>query len=418
MLALPIGKVNILLRSCMPPIDSPKLMSELAPSGFVARISFGYFAMALSHGVMLSFFPQWLAAQGYSAAIVGTILSAQLAVRTLTVPVISSLADNAKERAYVGMALAAISLMLSFGYLVPQNFWLTLLVSLLIVPSWGGLSPLLDSFALSGQRRFKSDYARMRVWASIAFLSAGTVTGYATGAFGIGIVPWLATGCFAIMLGSQFLLPKLGPVRNKQGKLDFGFGGANSSLKRYLPVALASGLIIGSHGYFYAFASIHYASIGHSQGNIGLLWAFSVVCEVVLFFYSKRFIQRFAPETLMLIGGAGALLRWLVMPFAQYFTPSRLVADFALQALHALSFALTYLATQRAISDNFKDSETGKALGLTFFMSGLVFSVTTLISGPLYQHFAIKGIFAMGGFVAIGLLILSGTLLRKNRLRL
>jgi MFS transporter, PPP family, 3-phenylpropionic acid transporter len=307
-------------------------------------------------------------------------------------------------------------LLISSGYLVPQTFWLTLLVSLLIVPSWGGLGPLLDSFALSGQRRYKFDYARMRVWASISFFSAGIITGYATGAFGIGVVPWLATGCFAVMLGSQFLLPKLGPVRNKQGKLDFGFGGASVALKRYAPMALASGLIIGSHGYFYAFASIHYASVGHSQGEIGLLWAFSVICEVVLFFYSKRFIQGFASEYLMIIGGAGALMRWSVMPYAQYFSPSPLLADFSLQALHALSFALTYLATQRAISENFKESETGKALGLTFFMSGIVFSVTTLISGPLYQNFAINGIFAMGGFVAVGLMILIGTLLRTKPL--
>jgi MFS transporter, PPP family, 3-phenylpropionic acid transporter len=206
-------------------------------------------------------------------------------------------------------------------------------------------------------------------------------------------------------------------VRNKQGKLDFGFGGASAALKSYAPVALASGLIIGSHGYFYAFASIHYASVGHSQGEIGLLWAFSVICEVVLFWYSKRFIQRFAPETLMMIGGAGAILRWLAMPFAQNFEPSPLLADFSLQALHALSFALTYLATQRAVANRFQDSETGKALGLTFFMSGIVFSVTTLISGPLFQHFAIRGIFAMGGFALIGLLIVALPALRAARLQ-
>jgi MFS transporter, PPP family, 3-phenylpropionic acid transporter len=414
---LPIGKVSILLRSCMTKSDSPILALETAPHRFVERVSFGYFAMAMSHGVMLSFFPQWLAAQGYSAALVGVILSAQLACRTLTVPVISSLADNAKERVYVGLGLAIITLVLSFGYWLPQTFWLTMLVSLLIVPSWGGLSPLLDSFALSGQRRYNADYARMRVWASISFLSAGIVTGYATGAFGIEIVPWLATGCFAIMFGSQFLLPRLGPVRNKQGKMDLGFVGASIALKRYAPMALASGLIIGSHGYFYAFASIHYASIGHSQGEIGLLWAFSVVCEVVLFWFSKRFIKIFAPETLITIGGAGAIVRWLLMPFAQNFTPSPLLADFALQALHALTFALTYLATQRAVAERFKDSETGKALGLTFFMSGIVFSVTTLISGPLFQRFAIKGIFAMAGFALIGLLIVAFTSLRAEAIQ-
>jgi PPP family 3-phenylpropionic acid transporter len=397
--------------------DSPPAPVEIAPHRFVARVSFAYFALALSHGVMLSFFPQWLAAQGYSPALVGVILSAQLAVRTLTVPVISALADNAGERVFVGIGLSFVSVVVSLGYLAPQTFWLTLLVSLLLVPGWGGMSPLLDSFALSGQRRFKADYARMRVWASISFLSAGILTGYATGAFDIYIVPWLATGCFAIMLGSQFLLPRLGPVRNKQGKLDFGFGGAGSSLKRYAPLALASGLIIGSHGYFYAFASIHYAAIGHSQGEIGLLWAFSVVCEVILFWFSKRLLQPYSSEFLMMIGGAGAIFRWLALPCVPFFAPSPLLADFALQAFHAPSFALTYLATQRAISEQFSESQTGKALGLTMLFSGLVLAVTTLIAGPLYHHFAIFGIWAMAGFSVAGLLILFATALRRRPMK-
>lgn len=414
-MGLPIENSHHDVNKGMSPNDSIHPAHEVTPNLFVERISFAYFAMALSHGVMLSFFPQWLAAQGYSAALVGVILSAQLAMRTLTVPVISSMADNANERAYVGMALAAMSLAFSFGYWLPQTFWLTLLISLLIVPSWGGLSPLLDSFALSGQRRFKADYARMRVWASISFLSAGVITGYATGAFGIGIVPWLATLCFVIMLGSQFLLPKLGPVRQKQGRLDFGFGLAGDALKQYAPLALASGLIIGSHGFFYAFASIHYASVGHTQSEIGVLWAFSVVCEVVLFWYSKGFIQRFPPETLMIAGGVGAMLRWLAMPYAQHVEISPLAADFALQSLHAFSFALTYLATQRAISNIFSDGETGKALGITSLFSGIVFALTTLIAGPLYEQFLIQGIWAMAGFVFIGLSILMASSLQQKQ---
>jgi PPP family 3-phenylpropionic acid transporter len=181
-------------------------------------------------------------------------------------------------------------------------------------------------------------------------------------------------------------------VRRATTRLGLPTDGSLLRAPGMLAFLVASALIIGGHGFFYAFASIHYADIGHSQTEIGFLWAFGVACEIALFAVSRRFMHRLPPEAWLALGGLGAALRWFLLPVAPLFTPSPLLADFALQALHAPSFALTYIATQRALTDRFSEARTGAALGMTFFLNGMVFAITTFAGGYLYAAFGMRGI--------------------------
>lgn len=393
--------------------DSPN--PQDAPNGAEIRVSAAYFAVSLTHGVTLSFFPQWLEHLGYSAAGVGFILSAQLALRTALVPFIAAFADKARERAVVAIALSLAALALSLGFWLPQTFAVSLVFALLIVPFWGGLSPVTDSIAISMQRRFRSDFARMRLWGSISFLLASVLTGMATQRFGIAIVPYLMTAMFVLVTASSMTLPRLGPVRAMAGRMALPFDGGGAGIRASLPYFSASALIIGSHGFFYAFASIHYAASGHSQTEIGLLWAFGVICEVVLFWFARRFIASRTPEFFLAVGGAAAALRWLLLPYAPLFAASPLGADFALQSLHGLSFALSYIATQRAISQRFSDEDTGKALGLSLFLNGVVFAVTTYAGGLLYERHGIIGMHAMAACALAGVALIGFNAWRDGR---
>ena len=53
-----------------------------------------------------------------------------------------------------------------------------------------------------------------------------------------------------------------------------------------------AGLISGSHGFMYAFASIYWKSIGLGDTLIGFLWAFAVVSEVGIFMVFTRLFGR------------------------------------------------------------------------------------------------------------------------------
>jgi MFS transporter, PPP family, 3-phenylpropionic acid transporter len=416
--------VRALQRKCMP-IDDSHTSSAVpvasdggrqdAPPHFAFRVSLLFFGLSISHGIALSFFPQWLASLGYSASAVGVILSAQLAVRTLAVPLISGLADRAQERATVLTWLGFAGFAVSLGYLLPQEFCLSLALSLLIVPFWGAKGTLADSIALSGQRRFGADYARMRLWGSLAFLAANLAAGWLTGIYGIDVLPVLFCIAFALFIAISLGAPRLGPVRSVRGRMNLaGLFAPDAALRNYTPLALAGGIIIGSHGFFYAFSAIHYASIGHSQLEIGLLWAWSVLCEVVLFWHARRFLDRFAPEHLVMVGGIGAIARWLLVPFAPLVTIAPLAADFALQSLHAISFALTYIALQKAVANRFSDGDTGAALGLNFFLSGVTFAVTTLIGGRLFESYGMMGLTVMAGFCVAAMVIAARIALRAK----
>jgi PPP family 3-phenylpropionic acid transporter len=389
--------------------SSPESVTETAPDRFSLRVSAGYFAVSLTHGVSLSFFPIWLAAQGNSSAAVGTILSAQLLFRTLTVPLISARIDKANERAGMLIAITAAALVLSLGFFLPQSFVVSLLFSLAIVPFWGALAPIVDSIAISGQRRYGADFASMRLWGSISFMVASLAAGWAVEHFGAGVVPAMFTATFGIALAVAFTFPRLGPVRRATTAMALPTDGSLLRAPGMLAFFVASALIIGGHGFFYAFASIHYAAIGHSKSEIGLLWAFGVACEIALFAVSRRFITRLSPEAWLALGGLGAALRWLLLPWAPLFSPSPLLADFALQALHAPSFALSYIATQRALTLRFNEQRTGAAIGMTIFLNGLVFAATTFAGGHLYGAFGMNGIhlIAILSLAGVGLAVFS-----------
>ena len=57
------------------------------------------------------------------------------------------------------------------GYFLPPTYAIVLAVSLALSVVWTPHSPLTNSLALSGVRRFGSNYTSMRIWGSIAFLA-------------------------------------------------------------------------------------------------------------------------------------------------------------------------------------------------------------------------------------------------------
>ena len=71
-----------------------------------------------------------------------------------------------------------------------------------------------------------------------------------------------------------------------------------------------------------------------------MLWALGVLAEIVLFALSARLPAAFTPSVLILIGGAGALVRWIAMALDP---PGALLP--LLQCLHGLSFGATHLGT-------------------------------------------------------------------------
>ena len=165
-----------------------------------------------------------------------------------------------------------------------------LVVSLALSVVWTPHSPLADLLALSGVRRFGSNYASMRIWGSISFLCANLVGGIILSldkpAGGAGdhfgrLGRRLARRCCSRRAWASRGVPR----RFRRPTCSIG---AEAVQPLFPVVRRGAGVINASHGFLFGFVSIYWKSIGISDTLIGLLWALAVVVEVCMFMVFTR----------------------------------------------------------------------------------------------------------------------------------
>ena len=95
------------------------------------------------------------------------------------------------------------------------------------------------------------------------------------------------------------------------------------------------------------------------------------------------------------------MIRWTALAFSP-----PLWMLWPLQALHALTFAATYLAGVQIIEKLAPPGGHTAAQTLNSVMAaGILIGLATLAAGPLYDRVGVLGYLAMTGLAAIGLLL-------------
>lgn len=362
-------------------------------------------AIFVPMGFHLPYFPLWLEERGFDAAQVGLILSAPIFVRLMAVPAITAFADRAPDRAYVLIALAAAALVASLGYFLPVGPVFVLSISLILSVVWSPHSPLADSLALSGVRRYGSDYSRLRIWGTASFLAANLAGGAVLARFDAGVFPWLFSGGLAGIVVAGLFAPRLGrPRRPSQLPTDLPDARRVLSDPYFLTIAFGCGSVIASHGFFYAFGSIYWKSLGIASDTVGFLWALMVLAEMFLFFVFRRIFSGFGVPAILAVCAGAAVVRWVAMPLVW---PLGLgLAGFGVvQALHAFSTGLTMLGLQKMIAETIPEERTGAAQGIAFAANSGGMAVVTLASGPLYAYADAVGFLAMAALSSVGLVL-------------
>lgn len=384
----------------LPPLPPDQ---QVKPRRFELRMSLMYSALFLAAGVHLPYFPLWLEDAGFDAAQIAIILSAPMFIRMATTPSITAYADRAGDRVNVLIVMIAAALLLSLGYYLTPTYAVVLAVSAVLAVVWTPHALIVDSIALSGVRRYGSDYSRMRVWGSSSFLAANVVGGMILAAAGASVIPVMISTGLALTLAMALLVPRLGRPRVPSPLSSAGLQQADSSLltKPFVLFVAGVGVINASHGFQYGFVSIYWKSIGISEATVGALWAWSVLAEVLMFFAFTRVFGRTAPSRLIIYAGVAAMLRWAVLPLI---LPAGLGVPgyFMVQTLHAFSTGLVLIGVQKMIAEVVVEHRTGAAQGIAFFANGLSMAAVTLASGPLYANFGVNGFFVMVAVAALG----------------
>jgi PPP family 3-phenylpropionic acid transporter len=383
----------------LPPLSPEQLVK---PRHFEARIALIFAALLVSTGIYLPYFPLWLEAKGFGAEQIAVILGAPMFLRVVTTPLLTAYADRAKDRVNVLLLMVAASIVLSCGYFLPPSYGVVLAVSLALSIPWTPQGPMADSLALSGVRRFGSNYTRMRVWGSISYLCANFAGGAILSRTGPAAVPIIMTASLAVGFVTVLTAPRLGRPRRASPLSVDAFQDAPKLLNRHFVLFIAGyGVLQGGHGYMYAFASIYWKSIGISDTLIGLLWAFAVISEVCLLTIYPRVFGSFGARKLLLLAGAASIVRWVAYPLV-WPLGLGIAGFFLVQGLHSLSSATMMIGLQKLIAETVDERRTGAAQGAAFFSNGMSMAVVTLLSGPLYHRLGASGFFAMMAVALVG----------------
>jgi PPP family 3-phenylpropionic acid transporter len=385
----------------LPPLSPDQLVK---PRHFELRMSVLYACLFLPNGIHLPYFPLWLELQRFSPSEIAIIIALPYFVRIFAGPAVSAYADRAPDRVPVLMTCAILSVIAGAGYLLPPTYAVVLLVSALLAVVWAPHTPLSDSIALSGVRRYGVDYASMRIWGSIFFLLTNVAGGYVLAATGARVVPWLILAGLSTVVVAVLFVPRLGRPRLAAPTPAEAIPQAAFALRQpyFLLIITAWALAQSSHAFAYAFSSIYWKTLGIEDGTIGLLWAFSVLAEVLMFAVFRMLFARTRPGVLLAIGTGVGILRWSLFPLVW---PAGLGVPgyFFVQGLHAFSFSLAFLGGQRMFSETVPEERMGAAQGAAFFLVMGTLAAFTLVSGPLYEALGSGGFYVMAVVAAAGM---------------
>jgi PPP family 3-phenylpropionic acid transporter len=368
------------------------------------RMAFQYVLLFGATGVSLPFAGLWLREQGFSGAEIGVLLAAPMLARIITGPAIAVWADGFSRRrspiAILGFAAALgyAGAGLTEGVLVQGLLWFVGATAM------AGLIPLTDVLTLALARRHRFDFAWPRGCGSAAFVAANVLMGAVLTRASIDwIVVWIAAAGALMALFAALFLP-VEPVSDGPriaGRERFAGLARLSVDPTFMTAILAIGAVQATHGFYYGFSAIVWKAQGLDETVTGLLWAMSVVVEIAFMWWFEPWRRRrgIGPWLMLMLGGAAAVVRWTALAFLP---PLWLL--WPLQALHALTFAATYLAGVQIIERLAPPGGHTAAQTLNSVMAaGVLIGLATLAAGPLYDHAGALGYLSMTAMAVVGL---------------
>jgi PPP family 3-phenylpropionic acid transporter len=350
-------------------------------------------------GVYLPFFPVWLKAIGIDAAWIGIITALPSLSRFTILPFITALAERLQmlRGAIVALAFATALGFFAVGWL--NRPFAILLVFALTACVWTPLGPMTDGFTLKGVTRYGLNYGPLRLWGSAAFVVAAMASGLIADVIAAPHLIWVIVGATVMSAFASFGLRPLDAPAAASGK---PLSRANTLLRQpaFLAIIATAALVQSSHAAYYSFASITWQDAGLDGTTIAVLWSLGVIAEIVIFALSPRF--QGSPVALVMIGAAGAALRWVI---TAHEPPIAVLA--AVQLMHGLSYGMTHLGTVGLMVRSVPHHVLASAQGYLVACIGVVTSVTMMLSGLIYAQVGQGVYYVMAAMAVAGLLLIS-----------
>lgn len=360
-----------------------------------AALSASYFAHI---GFFNPYLPLWLKELGFSLLAISLLTSVQAATRLFAPYGWGALSDHTGERVKLLRYGASVALIASLGLWFDFEsrfgiWWLTavLLVmfthtSAMMPMSEAAMAHLISQGGAFDARR----YGRVRLWGSLGFLVTVLAAGSWFEYFGMQHFPaWTFLSLLAVTV-SVWLLPDLKEaVSVHEEKIPVWPILRQRAVLWFFASAFFHVL---SHIGIYVFFSLYLDSIGYSKTMIGVLWAVSVIIEIVWFYTQGRWLPKLSLTGWLIVCSAAMALRMgLTASFAGV-----LVVLLLAQMLHALTFATHHTVCIALLSHHFPGRLRGRgqalyvvvAYGLPGVLGGLAGGVLSSAHGLVSVYWA------------------------------
>ena len=316
---------------------------QISAFAWLALNFLGYFC---AFGVVQPFFPLWLQSHHHSEFFIAVVMSSAYLFRFLgglllskRVKRLDALLPTIRLATWGSVAalLAAAAGAGSDGLLV-ASVWLFFAFN-------GGEMPLNETAASAWQKQIGLDYGRARLFGSGAYILGALLAGWAVARFGAGRLVYLMIAL--LLLHGLMQLPRAAPALQNRASAAQGESLGFAALLRQpgtRGMLLAVSLIQGSHAAYYTYGVIYWQAAGIAPQQISGLWSVAVAAEIVLFFFSRRWLGGAEIARLMRISAVLTLARWLLMASTLNFAGLLVV-----QLLHAAGFSLSHFAMVRFI---------------------------------------------------------------------
>lgn len=376
------------------------------------RFSIYYAALFGSIGAVAPFAAVWMDHVGISASMIGLIVAAPSVAMLLTTFAIGRWADGLTDRRQaivVGNWVILLAQLVLFMYTDAR--WV-LYVWLVSGVAMHAMIPITDAAALSVTRRNGSDYARVRMFGSIGFVITLTLAGSVYDSFSIGIFVFILLAVNALRLLSAWYLPVISrasvdklatpKVTNTKDTQNSGFNPLHQP--GILLTLLGGALINASHALVNTYGILLWTQQGLSELVASLAVGIGVVVEVGLMWWFRSLTGKLSARACLLLAAACGLVRWVLLA-----SEPSIVMLFAAQMLHGVTFGIAFLSCASFIARRVPEGSAARGQSLLAIMTTACMAIATYFSGQLFDEWAAKLYWIMGGLCVLAMFAIAGS---------
>ena len=363
------------------------------------KIIFLYSSTFLVISLFAAYLPFWLnKAFGIEAKLIGIILGItgflKIFTNSLMVGKIKKYEYLRKTLLLIGFILILLSLALIF-FNNSFNKLTLIAVIFTILILFAPIITLIDSACESLNKNAAKTYGKIRLSGSISFLFGVYVIGLVIQKVSFSVFPYLLFSAFFLFFLSVVYLPK-----HDKHNINLSYSHDYVKViknKKFLIILIVCSLIQSSHAVYYSFSTILWHNLGIEMDDVGKLWAWAVVVEILVFFYINKANISKNIYALLLFCTACSTTRWiLTFYFKDFFTL------LIVQSLHSVSFALTHYIIVVYIYNVVKPKLKLVSLNMYFILSsGLFMTIMTILSGLIISTYKGQSVYLLMAFICL-----------------